>query len=66
MAKTLEPLEAYLERVWCDECDEELKSDNIEYSTFPPIYIYTCPKCHKKFEFREEYPKVVYVNKDKE
>lgn len=40
----------------CPECDIELKSNNICYSTYPPMYPYFCPKCGYQVNSYRIYP----------
>ena len=52
------------EHAYCDTCNVELNISDLIHPTKPPIYIYYCPKCHKKDTSRTEYPKTTRVYKE--
>jgi predicted RNA-binding Zn-ribbon protein involved in translation (DUF1610 family) len=59
MLKTTE-VKSYMERLYCDECGEEMVSTGELIFTFPLQLKYICPKCGFTLETTESYPKVAY------
>ena len=41
-------LRKIIHRIYCDDCNIEMKSNGICHPTYPPKYGYVCPKCHKE------------------
>jgi len=58
MEKTTEfiNLRKIIHRIYCDNCDVEMKSNGMAHPTYPPTYGYSCPKCHKETWAFEMYP----------
>lgn len=40
----------------CPDCNEELKSTNVVYATYPAQYQYFCPICHYTTSSFQSYP----------
>lgn len=39
-------VQSFMTNIICDKCNEIMSSnDNTVLATYPPIYIYVCPKC---------------------
>ena len=49
-------LRKLVHRVYCDDCNVELKGMGMTYMTAPPKYPYICPQCSRKYVFDAEYP----------
>ena len=45
-------------RIYCSDCDVEMNSTGIAYTTFPAVYEYVCPKCNHKTTTTTVYPSV--------
>ena len=63
MEKTTEfiNLRKVIHRVYCDDCNIELESNNEVLCSYPPQYPYHCPKCNKRYTFWKSYPWVEIV-----
>ena len=61
-------VETYIERAYCDECDEELEFTGRVYPMYPERYVHICPKCNKEDSFYNKYPRIVYnrIEEEKE
>lgn len=49
-------LRKIVHRVYCDECNIELKATGMVYMTYPEQYEYRCPNCGNTKSFYESYP----------
>ena len=54
----------YIEKMLCDTCVTEMEQGSFALMVDPPIYNYACPKCGRKEQSREAYPRPVYELKD--
>lgn len=53
-------------RIYCSDCDVEMKQSGMVYATYPPLYEYVCPKCNHKMTSTIVYPAIeeVWENED--
>lgn len=46
-----------VDRLLCDKCGSVMSQDGVVYSTWPPLYPYTCPNCnHQQVSEKSHYP----------
>lgn len=50
----------YQEELYCDSCDEKMKTTNIVITTYPEQFEYYCPKCNNKITSFNSYPRLMY------
>lgn len=43
-------------KLYCDDCDVEMKSTGMCYTVNPPLYEYYCPNCNKRINKQQTYP----------
>ena len=48
-------------RIYCSDCDVEMKLSGTAYATYPPIYEYVCPKCNHRTTSTITYPAIEEV-----
>lgn len=53
-------------RIYCSDCNVEMKQSGMVYATYPPLYEYVCPKCNHKMTSSVMYPVIeeVWENED--
>lgn len=49
----------YEARLYCDKCHAEMELLETLLS-YPPQYVYTCPKCGEEVTMNEKYPNISY------
>lgn len=59
MLKSTE-VKVFVERLYCDECGEEMVFSGMVLCSYPPKYPHECPKCGFKTTMEEQYPKIQY------
>ncbi len=53
-------LKRFMERVYCDECEDELDLRGTEFCTTDGVtYKYTCPGCREQTKSKIKYPRIV-------
>lgn len=55
-----EKVNVYMDRLYCDECGEEMEFTGMVLASHPPQYPHACPKCGHRTMAVEKYPKVRY------
>lgn len=50
------------ERLYCDDCDVEMKQDYSQKTAHGDIYYYSCKSCNKKVTSDKKYPRLVYID----
>ena len=59
------PVDTYMARYMCDECDGgEMKGDGIVLTSNPPQYPHTCTDCGARKIFMSSYPHQVTVQQE--
>lgn len=54
-------VQSFMTNIICDKCNEIMSSNNnTVLATYPPIYIYVCPKCGDVKQSHEVYPLITY------
>lgn len=53
-------VKVYMDRLYCDVCDEEMEFTGMVLTSYPPQYPHSCPKCGHRITTTEQYPKVRY------
>lgn len=53
-------VKVYQDRLYCNECGEEMKPTNMALATYPMQYPHICPKCGKRVIMSEIYPTIRY------
>ena len=55
-----------VQRIYCSDCNVELKLTGMAYAVYPPIYEYVCPKCNHRMTFSVIYPVIeeIWENED--
>jgi Zn finger protein HypA/HybF involved in hydrogenase expression len=58
--KTITQIETFKEKLFCEECREEMVCTNMTYLSHPPRFEHECPKCGRKTTESDKYPRIVY------
>lgn len=53
-------VKTYIEKLYCDNCGEEMVMLNIVLPSYPAQYIYRCPKCEVEITSEIRYPLTRY------
>ena len=53
-------VKVYQDRLYCDECGEEMEFTGMALTSYPMQYPHVCPKCGKRHTTTELYPKIRY------
>ena len=53
-------VQSFITNIICDKCNEIMSSNDTVLATYPPIYVYVCPKCGKVEKSHEAYPLITY------
>lgn len=53
-------VKVYQDRLYCDECGEEMEFTGMCLTSYPPKYPHMCPKCEKRVIMTEIYPIIRY------
>lgn len=55
-------VKVFMEKLLCPKCKVEMINKHPDYSlaTYPPTYVYSCPKCDKTVCTHIVYPKITY------
>lgn len=67
MAVKRKMVKPIMEKLFCDNCGEEMKQNNdvlIVLTTIPPQYSYVCSNCNNTTLSKEQYPKIVWEEID--
>lgn len=60
-------VKTFMERLYCDECYEEMKLHEmglVTNLTYPMQYIYQCPNCGHRETTNIQYPQIYYETID--
>lgn len=50
----------YQDKLYCDECGEEMEFTGMALATYPMQYPHKCPKCDNRMTMLDIYPKIRY------
>lgn len=50
----------YIENAWCPTCEVPLEKTDITLSSFPPLYVHSCPKCNECYNLNKIYPSIIW------
>lgn len=53
-------VKVYMDRLYCEECGEEMAFTGMALASYPMKYPHICPKCEKRVIMAEIYPKIRY------
>lgn len=53
-------VKVYQDRLYCDECGEEMEFTGMALATYPMQYPHVCPKCGNRTTKDDIYPKIRY------
>lgn len=56
-----EEVKVYQDRLYCDECGEEMEFTGMALTTSPMQYPHICPKCESRIVKHDIYPKIRYA-----
>lgn len=59
MIKSIE-VKVYQDRLYCDECGEEMQFTGMALATYPMQYPHECQKCGNRMTKNDIYPKIRY------
>lgn len=51
-------VKVYQDRLYCDECGEEMEFTGMALATYPMQYPHICPKCGNRTTRNDIYPKI--------
>lgn len=54
-------VKVYQDKLYCDECGEEMEFTGMALATYPMQYPHNCPKCDNRTTMLDIYPKIRYV-----
>ena len=53
-------VKVYQDRLYCNECGEEMKPTGMALATYPKKYPHICSKCGKRVNMPKIYPTIRY------
>ncbi len=54
-------VKVYQDKLYCDECGEEMKFTGMGLASYPMQYPHKCSKCDNRMIMLDIYPKIRYV-----